>query len=432
MWGSFIMSTIACGPIGRKNRRRWPAVAVLGPILAAGLLPGLTVPAFAQERPLWVKQLGTAGNDYAWGIATDGDDNVVVTGTNGGNLGDPLPFDAWVAKHDPKGRLLWKQRIGTSADDQARGVATDKRGNVFVAGWTFGSLGGPSKGDADAWLIKYDAGGRLKWKLQSGTSDYDVALAVATDSHGNALIAGFTHGSLGGRHRGGSDAWVAKYDTDGRLLWRRQPGRAGNDAAHAVTADNRGDVVIAGRTPSRSVFSPDAWVVKYDASGRPKWKRRLGTAEHDSAHGVAVDSNGNIVVAGYTDSALGGPSGGYGDAWVAKYDAGGHRLWTRQFGTGEWESASAVATDGRGNIFVSGTATSGGIGPEVAWLNKYDADGTPQWSRQLDSSTSEFEYSTGVATDDIGHVYIAGYTDGALGGPSRGQIDAFIAKYSGD
>jgi hypothetical protein len=58
------------------------------------------------------------------------------------------------------GRVLWSRQPGTSADDSAVGVATDRDGNVYVVGETFGALGSPNKGIGDAWVIKFDGGGR--------------------------------------------------------------------------------------------------------------------------------------------------------------------------------------------------------------------------------------------------------------------------------
>ncbi len=66
--------------------------------------------------------------------------------------------------------------------------------------------------------------GRRLWSRQPGTSDDDVALAVATDTDGNVYVVGYTLGALGGRNKGFFDAWVIKFDGDGHRLWSRQPG----------------------------------------------------------------------------------------------------------------------------------------------------------------------------------------------------------------
>ena len=108
---------------------------------------------------------------------------------------------------------LWVRQLGTETWDIALGVATDAAGNVYLAGSTRGSLGGANSGRDDAWVAKYDAAGHVLWKRQLGTNTSDNASGVATDAAGNVYLAGSTHGSLGGANRGSNDVWVAKYST---------------------------------------------------------------------------------------------------------------------------------------------------------------------------------------------------------------------------
>jgi hypothetical protein len=60
-----------------------------------------------------------------------------------------------VAKYDDAGHALWKRPLGTALDEDARGVATDAAGNVYLTGATLGSLGGHNQGSSDAWVAKY-------------------------------------------------------------------------------------------------------------------------------------------------------------------------------------------------------------------------------------------------------------------------------------
>jgi hypothetical protein len=73
-------------------------------------------------------------------------------------------------------------------------------------GFTQGALGGANKGGFDAWVIKFDGDGHRLWSRQPGTSDYDVAQGVATDTAGNVYVVGGTSGALGGPFKGG--AWT--------------------------------------------------------------------------------------------------------------------------------------------------------------------------------------------------------------------------------
>jgi hypothetical protein len=73
--------------------------------------------------------------------------------------------------------LLWITQLGTSGNDYSFGVATDGKGNVYISGMTDGSLGGANQGGADPWLAKYSVAGALRWVRQLGTSDIDEGAA---------------------------------------------------------------------------------------------------------------------------------------------------------------------------------------------------------------------------------------------------------------
>jgi hypothetical protein len=146
-------------------------------------------------------------------VATDGKGNVYITGGTSGSLGGPQQGyeDAWVAQYSAAGVLRRKRQLGSADFDRANGVATDGKGNVYIAGQTSGSLGGPNQGSGDAWVAQYSVAGALRWTRQLGTADGDWASGVATDGDGNVYITGSTMGSLGGPNQGYEDAWIAQY-----------------------------------------------------------------------------------------------------------------------------------------------------------------------------------------------------------------------------
>jgi len=87
----------------------------------------------------------------------------------------------------------------------------DTSGNAYISGKTRGSLGGPNAGEYDAFLAKYDGSGSLLWSQQIGTSRDDKGLCVAVDASRNAYICGDTLGSLGGPNAGERDAFLVKF-----------------------------------------------------------------------------------------------------------------------------------------------------------------------------------------------------------------------------
>jgi hypothetical protein len=146
---------------------------------------------------------------------------------------------------------------------------------------------------------------------------------------------------------------------------------------------------------------------------------------------TAIDGSGGVYFGGWSGGSLGGPNAGGLDAWLALYDGAGSQQWIRQFGTSAEDNAYTAAPDASGGIFVGGwTAGSFGgthAGNNDAWLARYDNTGNRVWTRQL--GTSAEEVAQGAAPDGLGGVFVGGRTGGSLAAPSKGGLDAWVAHY---
>ena len=199
---------------------------------------------------LWTRQFGTTASDVSLGVATDASGNVYVTGTTTGALEGPYAgnVDGFVRAYDPNGTALWTRQFGTGGGDYAYGVATDTNGNVYVTGSTNGVLEGTNAGESDAFLRAYDPNGTELWTRQFGTTASDVGLGVATDANGHLYVTGYTLGALEATNRGGFDAFLRAYDPSGTPLWTRQFGTTTFDRASSVATDTSGHVYVTGIT----------------------------------------------------------------------------------------------------------------------------------------------------------------------------------------
>ncbi|NJN91157.1 MAG: hypothetical protein HC878_12840 [Leptolyngbyaceae cyanobacterium SL_5_14] len=118
--------------------------------------------------------------------------------------------DGFVAKYNSNGAFQWTKQFGTTGNDQSQGIAVDSLGNVYLAGETFRTSGGQ---DSQALVAKYNSNGRLLLQQQIGTAQDDEAFGIAVDAADNVYISGQTFGDLAGAdsNKGKYDAWVAKY-----------------------------------------------------------------------------------------------------------------------------------------------------------------------------------------------------------------------------
>ena len=280
-----------------------------GNVVAAGVTDNsgtddFTVVKFdgASGQELWRQVVNGSANAYdqARAVAVDSAGNVVAAGitSNSGSL-----IDFTVIKFDgASGGELWRQAINGTANlgDDALAIAVDASGNVVAAGYTTSI--GPT---FDFTVVKFNgASGDELWRkvINGSANDHDVANAATVDAVGNVVATGYIRNS---GVFNDLDFTVIKFDgATGEELWRQaiDGTRNSSDNALAVAVDSAGDVVAAGWT-SNIGTSGDFTVIKFDgASGGELWRQAInGTAsQSDQAVAVTIDGEGNVVAVGDT------------------------------------------------------------------------------------------------------------------------------------
>ena len=396
--------------------------------------------------------IGTASNDRGQGIAVDTSGNIYVAGHTAGDLdgesnANPGTHDIFLTKYDPSGTRQWTRLSGTTGGDESgwSAVAVDGSGNIYVTGYTSGNLDGETNaGGSDAVLIKYNSSGTRQWTRLLGSAASDSAWSVGVDGSGNVYISGFTAGSLGDQtNSGGTDAFLAKYNPSGTLQWVRQLGNATLTYSYAVAVASSGNAYISGMTRGSldgetNVGIQDIFVAKYNSSGARQWTRMLGSAVFDYCYSVAVDASENVYVAGDSYGHFDGwsntdVSGTTEDLFLAKFNASGTKQWSVFHGGTGNDVASGLAVDSSGNAYISGNTNAAldGFTPAGSHdliLIKYDTSGTRQWTSML--GTTAGDYARSVAVDGSGNTYMTGNTSENLDGASNaGGNDGFIVKH---
>src|SRR4029450_1670263 len=289
--------------------------------------------------------------------------------------------------------------LGGSSNDQGFGIAVDSQGAAYVTGSTISSNFPLSTavaafqtsrgGVTDAFITKIDPSGSLVvYSTYLGGSGDDAGNAIAVDVDGNAFVAGTTNsnnfpvqGPFQATTRGFNDAFVVKLDPNGAsLLYSTYIGSNTEDVANAIAVDPLGRAYVTGSTSS-STFpnntaviclgtqspAPDAFVLRLNVAGDTvDYCRFIGGPGTDVGQGIAVDTLGNVWVAGTTTSGvldttpgvLQPTAAGGIDAFVGKLDAlGGLVYLTHLGGTGD-DEAFALAVDDLGFAYVAGSTTS--------------------------------------------------------------------------
>jgi beta-propeller repeat-containing protein len=283
-------------------------------------------------------------------------------------------------------------RIGGTGFDSASAVAVDANGNIYLAGETassdFPTAGSTSafRGVRDAFVVKLDpTGATLLYATLLGGSEADSAAGIAVDGMGNVWVTGetlspdfpTTADAFSAAPGGASDAFVAKLDPSGALLYSTRLGGEGFDRGNAVAVGAGGNVAVVGRTGSMSfpttpgAVQPffrgsdfDAFVTRFDPAGHVTSSTFLGGSENDAAFGVAVDGAAVWITGGTRSPDFPATAGAYQpvnfatDAFATKLDGAGGFAYSTFLGGSFIDRGNAIAVDSLGRAFVAGQAGS--------------------------------------------------------------------------
>ena len=225
----------------------------------------------------------------------------------------------------------------------------------------------------------------VTWGTYYGGTGYDEGNSTATDGAGNVYLAGWTT-SVNNMSAQGfvnifvgvQDAFIVKFNAAGNRLWGTYYGGDASDVGYDLTVDGSGNIYLAGATNSPfgiaqgNVHQPflageeDAFVAKFNPNGFRLWGTYYGGAGTDNAYSVAIDGGGNVYLAGETNSTGGiyggngfqSSYGGGGDGFVVKLDGFGQRLWGSYYGGSFSDLANSVVVSGSGEVYVCGRTGS--------------------------------------------------------------------------
>ena len=422
------------------------------------------------DGAIWSHAFGGSGRQDPFRVTVDTDGSVVLAGlfANAIDFGAAeLPSagatDAFWVKLSPAGQYQQSAAYGGTGADAARGLAIDGDGNIILCGSfentiNFGTSSHPSAGFVDAFVAKIDPAGTVLWSRAFGSTAHEYASAVGVDGNGNILVGGFFQGQLSfDSHTvtavDALDVFVAKLDPNGATLWAEQFGSTGDDMLYELAVDPSGAAFIGGRFPTAITFTEpltsagggDVFVAKLDPTGNPVFGKGFGDGAEEELFGVAAAPDGGVVVTGYFEGSInfGGDllvSDGGNDLFVAKLDATGNHVFSHRLGGPTEQYSAGVAVTASGEALVTGLFTGtvdfgGGpvqtAGDTDVFLLELSPTGSFQRVRRFGSTGAETGVS--VAVDATGPALLTGWFDEAItfgdqthvGG---GERDVFVAK----
>ena len=378
---------------------------------------------------LWTKFLGGSGSEFIRCISVGKSGSVYAAGyTNGSfqgenNLGN---YDAFLTKYLETGEVAWTKFIGSSQSDFAYSVFSDADESIYISGPSNGSFdGNVNSGGADGFLSKYDENGTKVWSIFIGGIGDETPRSLTGDSEGNIYLVGYTTGSLDGNTNSGNrDSFITKISPSGEKIWTKFFGGASDDDAVGTAIGFDGSIYVAGGT--RSDFASqtnngdyDAFLTKYSADGELIWTKFVGGTGREIAQSLTISTDGSIIISGEASSSFDGQvSSGLTDSFVSKISEDGTTIWTKFIGTNpDQDLSTSSATASNGRIYISGYSSG-------SFDSISTAGGTDSYITQfLDSLSSDnaSDSLVGGAYDDL--LIGNGGDDALKGGNGSDTID---------
>ena len=242
-------------------------------------------------------------------------------------------------------------------------------GGYAIAGLTksFGA------GGHDVYVVKLDANGKLQWTKTIGGGAWDVGTSLIQTSDGGYAIAGSTR-SFGA---GEADVYVVKLDANGKLQWTKTIGGKKDDVGSSLIQTSDGGYAITGSTQSFGAGEWDVYVVKLDANGNLQWTKTIGGPKREWGFSLIQASDGGYAITGITSSdelaAYFGPA--EADVYVVKLDANGNLQWTKTIGGPEHDRGLSLIQTSDGGYAIAGSTQSFGAGEWDIYVVKLDKNG---------------------------------------------------------
>jgi predicted small lipoprotein YifL len=251
------------------------------------------------------------------------------------------------------------------------------------------------------------------WIVRMGGDEADLAMSAASAA-GGLFVAGQTRSFV--RNPGPTlfdiDVWVIGLDLDGRVLVQESMGTTANDEAHAVIAGRNGNIIVAGSTESYGAGYTDMWVLEFDSGGRIQEQETVGTNDWDHAYALTETSDGGLALAG---TFMGGEG-------VVKLDADGRVAW---YAAMHFLDIYAVAETTGGGLAVTGNWAGQDI-----WIGMLDTAGNLLWQKQIGSV--RYDSAWGIMEAGDGNIVVCGNTEPFTTISETWPLEMWVGKLARD
>lgn len=389
----------------------------------------------AQVDFVWGKQFGSDRDERTRNLVVDSANNIYIFGKTSGKIGKENfgKYDGFVVKIDSAANTVWAIQLGSKEDDDFFNGTLDRSGNLCLTGYIGAGTKRSSTPNIDILVVKISSSGEIVWQKQFGTDSVDIGGDITSGPNGDVYVIGSTQGVIGTASKGKTDCVLLHLDRHGNQLQVLQFGTPADDQGYALTMGLDSNIYVCGVTDGNlaaenagksdafwGIFSPDFEQIQM---------RQFGAEKSDIADAIGTDGKNNVYIAGSTDWTMNPKQKLEGDCFLQKWNEKGDLIWTRQFGTDNWDGINGLAILQDNKVVVSGCMDNPAC---KSFCRMYDDDGVLLWSRNFIAQGGRGTCGKGVCIDRQGYIYHTGYTGANLFSELRGAHDVFLIKLKAD
>jgi hypothetical protein len=428
-------------------------------------------PGYAAASYEWTKTFGSTNNDYGYGIVTDTNGNIYITGSFYGQNVDFDPSDGediqsaigeshaiFVSKYNSGGTYQWTRVIGGAGEspppDYGKSITVDSSGNVYIVGsfkqtvdFNFDPVAEDNHTSTDEYtdsvfVTRINSDGTYGWTVDYGELS-GKGEGIATDNDGNVYITG-AFPSIN------PEIFIAKISPLGVKVWQKElASDTWNNYTRGFSIINReSDLFVAGQFVGTVDFDPgesavektassnlgSSFVLKLDTAGNFIWVNTFGgncTEAEDSARGITLDSTNGVYAVGSfcgsvdfdpgTGEAIKSSAGMSDDIYLVKFLTDGTFSWVKTIGNDSNDSGYSVNINLHDEIYFAGNFTGSNVnfntdggtdlkssnGGPSVFLTKLNSNGTYNWTKTFGGTDEDF-FAYSIAFGPEDEVYLTG------------------------
>ena len=340
---------------------------------------------------LWATYFGGSGQEVAKGISVDMNNDVLVCGNSGSKDLELTSFqkkysgsiDAYLLKLNDKGYIKWSRFVGIDSIPEA-GIKVKSDDKYIYMAMYYDDWKNIDSTEENVRLFKFNFDGSIVWQTDFIGTSWDICEGMALDKQGNIYIAGYTGSTdlpnpIGTPYDQDWDGYLAKFDKNGKNLWTKYISSPYWDEANGVTTDDSGFVYVCAGSYAPSLITgkgdrtksnpQDIIVLKYTPQAKLVWAEYFGSLSNGEVpNGISLDRFNNIYVIGDASNGLSFEdtleanvyrTDILNDAFfVMKLNNSGNYIWNTFIEGSNWENPVDICIDRELNVIVTGTTNS--------------------------------------------------------------------------